>query len=1107
MKTKEPYDGTGRPRPDQIEKWGSSMLEKGGQIAVSPWPDGKGYNLEAFWPWSYCRTSGQALKPGEAFTFGIEAMWGNADGTMMSHRLADGIKDETVNRIFMFRARNGWGRALLCDHGKLDITQQQLEMQKVRLKRLADYDTYGGIPIAYDLPEKRDVTVVIDDAKGKRVRCLFGQYPREAGKAMEHWDGLDDAGNPVVPGRYTATIVHHRPIDIKFHNSVYSSATPPWVTEAGIKLWGSNHGHPTSVATRGTNTVLIFTGTEGGSGIQLINDAGIIQWADGNEFLDATLDDTYAYGFSRSSWQRKTLLFRLRLKDGAIVPFDDAQRTPSPALLPDADIPTSSSIALAYDNLWALIPGRSLLRVSPTTGAVEETRPAGDLVAVTDRNGTLFGLLTDGRVVKLDVAGTSTLVFQAAGLKHPARLGVSQDGARFVISDTGNNQVVIFNPNGKPIHTIGTAYSGEDRPAGTFNPTDLVQPLGADFDHLGRLWIAEGVKTCKRVTCWSPDYTLAEQYWGQADYGAMSGFPLTFDATRFVAHGIEFKLDPKPDPWRRKTNEQPLVYHPELAHERGFIYRLGGYEYAACMPQQKGAHLRLLKRDTAGVFRTVVLIDLAARKQIKGKWQVVTGRAWTDLNENGQEDSGEITENIELSNAYWSNGWMGPDLAILSPQGLIVPAPTFSATGVPLYNFAACAQAKNWISVPKDQSLTGTPVMDKAGNISDGIRFHTVDGREGSWPNRYGRHDAPAAQRGVLIAPFRCNGVVEGVPGVGSVTALGGDRGEWFLMTLDGIFLSSICQDSKSSVTLDETFIGQESFGGFLWRDEAGKQVYIQLGGASYRLMTVNNLDTCVKETRTLEVTAAQLAESARILAARRQEVVREPDTLRVTHVRNLPTEPAPVMQSNSQVLIEGAADVRVSESGNPAQWWRAALAHNGRDLGVMFQVADSSPWKNGSGQYTHAFIGGDCVDVQLDVPGRGPIRLLAAPVGGVPTVVYWQKKAAKEENPTTYAVGNNVDNAELFAVVKRLEKATVKVATGFNAYTVLITVPLAELGLKGGTEQNLTGVVGVIYSDPSGANRAARLYWHNKSTGLVSDVPSESRLDVKRWGPVSMDP
>ena len=82
---------------------------------------------------------------------------------------------------------------------------------------------------------------------------------------------------------------------------------------------------------------------------------------------------------------------------------------------------------------------------------------------------------------------------------------------------------------------MGRAYEGGDRPAGFFVPTDLVQPLGADFDHLGRLWIAESVKSCKRVTCWSPDYALLDQYWGQADYGAMAGFPLTFDATRFIA--------------------------------------------------------------------------------------------------------------------------------------------------------------------------------------------------------------------------------------------------------------------------------------------------------------------------------------------------------------------------------------------------------------------------------------------------------------------------------------------------------------------------------------------------------------------------------------------
>jgi len=588
----------------------------------------------------------------------------------------------------------------------------------------------------------------------------------------------------------------------------------------------------------------------------------------------------------------------------------------------------------------------------------------------------------------------------------------------------------------------------------------------------------------------------------------MCGFPLTFDATRFIAHGIEFKLDPQPDPWHHKTGEQPLAYHPELAKERGIIYRVGNHEYACDTPGFNGMdHLRILKRDSTGVFRTVVLIHLANRKLVGSQWLNVPGKAWIDRNENGQEDDSEVTTNVTATAVYWANGWVRPDLSIMSANGLLFTPTGFTDGGVPLYDFATPQKIANWIDVnAAAQGSCGTPVMDRAGNVSNGILYNTVDGRHGGWPNRYGRHDAPAAQRGVLIAPFRCNGVVEDVPAVGSITALGGDRGEWFLMTMDGVYLSSICQDSKSSVTLDETFIGQESFGGFIWRDVASKQVYIQLGGASYRLMTLNNLDTCAKETRVLDVTTEQLAASAQILAQRRQQEVREPDSLRITHVRSLPTEPAPLLQSDSQTLIEGATDVRVSESGNPAQWWRVCLAHDGRTLAIMFQVADPSPWKNGAGQFTHAFIGGDCVDLQLDVPGRGPIRLLAAPIAGKPTAIYWQKTADPAENPLTYAVGNNAANAESFAVVKRLEKATVKAAVGFNTYTVLITVPLAELGLKSGTEQKLTGVVGVIYSDPSGANRAARLYWHNKNTGLVSDVPSESRLDTKHWGTISLD-
>lgn len=1107
FKDKPPYDGTGPDRPDQLEKWGAAMDKAGGKIAFKTWDDAKGYNMEVFWPWSYCRTSGKPMKAGASFVFGTEAMWGSADGARMVHRLADGIKDETVNRIFMFRARSGWGSATLRAKGGIDVTQLQLALQADRLKNFVDYDTYGSVPIAYSLPEARDVSVVIDDVQGRRVRCLFGQYPRKAGEIKDLWDCLDDQGNPVPPGKYKATILHHKPISISLANSVYSSATPPWVTEAGAKLWGSNHGHPTSVATRGDVTILLFTGTEGGSGIQKIDDGGIIQWADGNEFVDGTIDDAYAYGLSRSSWQKKTLLFRFRLTDGAIVPFDDAARTPSPALLPDAEIPNESTIALGHGKLWALVPGRAFLRINPATGAVETDIPLGDLIAVTDRDDVLFGLCADGTVVTLDAAAKPTTVFKPAGLQRPVRLGVSHDGKRFAISDLASNQVFVFGSDGTRQKVIGSAYEGKDRPPGSFVKTDLIQPLGADFDHLGRLWITESVKSCKRVTCWSPDYALLDQYWGQADYGAMAGFPLTFDATRFIAHGIEFKLDPAPDPQHRKTNEQPLVYHPELQSERGIVYKVGAYEYACGVSgYNKPSHLRIFKRAEDGVFRAVVALTLPGQVKVDGKTVNFAAKAWTDLNENGQEDAGEVVEDLDIKGIYWSNGWVRPDLTILGVNGVTFAPTGFTASGVPKYDFASPAKVPNWISAQDSQGSAGTPVIDDAGNISDGIAFHTVDGRTGKWPNRYGRHDAPAAQRGVLIAPFRCNGVVEKVPGAGSITALGGDRGEWFIMTFDGIYLSSICQDSKGQVTLDDTFIGQESFGGFIWRDTATGKVYVQLGGPSYRIMQVNNLETCEKSVVNISVKESDIKASAEILARQRQAVVREPDSLRIARVRQMPTAPAPVMQSPSIPLISGAVDVRVAEEGNPAQWFRASLAHNGRDLAVMFQVSDPSPWMNAAGAYTHAFIGGDAVDVQLNVPGRGPIRLLAAAVGGKPTAIYWQEKAEAEENAMTYAVGNNVANATKFAVVRRLDKATVQVDKSFNVYTCLVTVPLSDLGLSPAGAEGLTGVVGVVYSNPAGDNRASRLYWHNKKTGLVSDVPSEARLTPKEWGPIQLD-
>ncbi len=1108
FKSKPPYDATGPDRPDQLARWGETMAGAGGSLAVRAWDDGQGYNMEAFWPWSYCRRNGQALKPGEAFTFGAEAMWGDREGLQLAHRLADCIKDETVNRIFMFRARNGWGRAVISDKGNLDVTTRQKALQQARLKHFVNYDTYGSIPIEYSLPEKRDVTIAIDDSQGRRIRNLFGQYPRQAGAQRDLWDGLDDSGNPAKPGRYTATILHHEPIRLAFRNSLYSSATPPWATETGARYWGSNHGHPTSVATRGEVTVLYFTGTEGGSGIQRVDANGIILWSDHQEFLDGTLDDAYAYGLSRSSWQKKVMLARYRLSDGKLIPFEDADKTPNPTLLDVQDISDHATLALAHGRLWACYPSRQLLqRIDPRTGAVEASLDSGAIQALTDRNGLLYGLTKAGAVVLVDEQGRAPrTLFTVAGLKSPQRLAVDHGARLFSISDSAVNQVVLCQADGTVLRRIGNAYEGDERPAGPFVKTDLIKPMGTGFDAQGRLWIPEGVKSCKRVGLWSTDGRLLDQFWGQADYGAMAGFPIVDDSTRFIAHGIEFRLDPDPDPWTRKTREEPLMFHPHLSHLRGLVYRYQDHDFACALPgYNRGTDVHILRRDGNGVFVPCVQVTPERRK---GR-EVTPGTAWVDRNGDGLRSNDEVTGKVDWKVIYWSNGHARPDMTLLSPNGLLFPLQGISPQGVPLYDFANPMAVADWPEFSKAANANGTPVIDLAGNVSNGIDYRTVDGRRGAYPNPYGRHDAPAAQRGVLIAPFRANGVVEAVPGVGSMTALGGDRGEWFLMSMDGLFVSSLCQDIKGNVTLDETFIGAESFGGFIWRDTLTGKVLVQLGGASYRIMEVTGLQSCVRQQVVLDVTDEQVRQGVALVQRRQQSEAVEPDSVRIATLRSVPAEAAPVVQSLSVPLIPGALDVRVTEKGNPAVGWRAALARHGRDLVVAWQVADASPWQNGEQRFTHAFIGGDAVDLKLDVPGRGPVRLLVAPLDGKATAIYSQAKAEIPRNRTTYVVANNPANATTLDVVEVLKSARIDTKVGFNSYTVLLRVPLADLGLDPRTvpEQGLRGVVGVIYSDPSGRNRAARLYWHDKQTGMVSDVPSEARLNPKRWGPVNLQP
>lgn len=157
-----------------------------------------------------------------------------------------------------------------------------------------------AVPFTLDRPGL--VTLVIEDAQGKRVRNLVSETAYPAGPNVALWDGLDDvgrrqtganstfavAGRPVAPGTYHVRGLVRPPIDLRYQFTVYNPGRPPWATSDPSSEWLANHTPPSGVlfvpdgdARRGPapsptgGEILVCSAvTEGGSGLAWLDLAG-----------------------------------------------------------------------------------------------------------------------------------------------------------------------------------------------------------------------------------------------------------------------------------------------------------------------------------------------------------------------------------------------------------------------------------------------------------------------------------------------------------------------------------------------------------------------------------------------------------------------------------------------------------------------------------------------------------------------------------------------------------------------------------------------------------------------------------------------------------------
>ncbi len=472
-------------------------------------------------------------------------------------------------------------------------------------------EPHPPIPIRFTLDGPANVTLVIEDAQGNRVRNLVSDTPFPAGANTAWWDGADDLGRNadaanhgvylipthlVAPGHYTVRGLTHKAIDLHYEFSIYSAGNPAWETADGKGGWLTNHTPPSAAlflpaekAPGGKD--LVYLGSyvsEGGAGLAWVdldgNKQGGRGWIGGAwtaaPFLASDTGpqaskDVYAY--VGAGWWVETSKDPMKNTRGEIrltgLSAKGDQKLLTWAYDPGTNLDrdengrpnwTNQMQGLAVRNqiaVMSLTRQGKLLFVDTATRQVLGTTPIGDprglafdgagnLLVLSGKQLLRLTLPPSGKFSVESLSAPQTVI--PSGLEDPVGITVDTNGDLY-ISDRGSaHQVKVFSAVGKLLRSIGHAGAPT---AGVYDPMHLNHPRGLAIDSARHLWVTEEDFQPKRVSVWTLDGQLVKAFYGPPEYGG-GGSLDPADKTKFYYHAMEFKLD-----WTRGVDSVASVLY------------------------------------------------------------------------------------------------------------------------------------------------------------------------------------------------------------------------------------------------------------------------------------------------------------------------------------------------------------------------------------------------------------------------------------------------------------------------------------------------------------------------------------------------------------------
>lgn len=454
----------------------------------------------------------------------------------------------------------------------------------------------GGIPIKITLPKASLVTVVIEDAQGRRVRNLIAETPLPAGKNTIIWDGYDEgtrsaAGDlirhRVAPGRYSVRGLTHGGIHLRYEFAVNSPGSPPWFTVDHRGGWMADHLPPTGAVflpkgsgspySSGESQVflssllgengepLIFVDTKGrklygdhffgwDGAVALARDQGTQGRPDVLAYV--------LYGFETNGIRLRAVT-KKRGTGIEIASYQTARKMPHEPAFIGLSLAVYNSIAavsLPLDNCIAFFDtrtGKALGTVPVDAPKGLWFDPQGKLYAIigTQVRRYSFGLTPAGQP---SLSAPQTLV--TSGLEEPHSLTQDRLGNLYVADWGQSHQVKVFTSEGVPVRVIGRPGGPQ---LGHYDDHRMQHPLGVAVDDQGQLWVAEFDNSPRRISVWNTDGTFVKAFYGGPQYGG-GGTIDAYDPTRFFyaqyGNVLEYRLD-----WKTGTSRlENVCLRPDL---------------------------------------------------------------------------------------------------------------------------------------------------------------------------------------------------------------------------------------------------------------------------------------------------------------------------------------------------------------------------------------------------------------------------------------------------------------------------------------------------------------------------------------------------------------